>query len=649
MSSAQPLSRPAARGVVIALAAALLPQLGRLPWWVAALVAGAAAWRLWADRRGQGLPPRSVRAGVTAAAIAGVVWEYGTLVGLEAGTALVSALIGLKLVEVRSPRHARVVILGAYFLLAAEALHRQDLPVALYLGAALWLVTGAWLAAERETPDGGPLAHGRAAAALLGQALPLAAVLFLLFPRLPGPLWGMPEESGPAVTGLSDRLEPGAIGELARSDAVAFRVTFAEGEPPPGQRYWRGPVLTAFDGRRWTRREEQGRGGKPAVGSGGDGVRHTVTLQPHHRRWLLALDPPREAADGVQWAPGGNLLAEGPVREVRRYTVVSQPGARLEPERRPPGAFTDLPPGAHPRARELAGRWRGQSADDGAIIERALAFFREQDFTYTLTPPPLPERPVDGFLFETRAGFCGHFASSLAVLLRAAEVPARVVTGYLGAERRPEQDHWVVRQSHAHAWVEAWLPGEGWRRLDPTTAAAPQRVTEGLGGSLAGDEPVPLMAREGDGWLKGLRGRWEALEAAWDQWVLAFDARRQDSLLEGWGLGDWRWRAVALGFGGLLALGLAASWVLGGPRRPRPDPVRREWDRMGRRLGRLGLSPRPDEGPRDYAARVAAARPELAAAMDDLAERYVALRYGGGDTRRGRAAFRRAVRRFRPR
>jgi transglutaminase-like putative cysteine protease len=632
--------------MVAALAVAVLPHAGRLPLWVVALAAGAAAWRLWADRRGLGVPPRGARLLLTLAAIGGAAAHYGTLIGLEAGSALLAALVGLKLVEVRSRRDARTVILGAYFLLAAQALFRSDLPMALYLAAALGMVTAAWLTAERETAAGGLLSHARDAAALLGQALPLAAVLFLLFPRLPGPLWGLPDSSDSGVTGLSEHMEPGAISSLARSDAVAFRITFDGGAPPPGQRYFRGPVLTAFDGHRWSREEPNS--SRPRARYPAPGVRHTVTLQPHHRRWLFALDRPRTAPSRAALAADGSLIAEEPVRELRRYTVVSHLRARLDAGQRPPPALTALAPGAHPRARALAARWRHAAGDDAGVVARALAHFREQDFTYTLSPPPLPERPVDRFLFDTRAGFCGHFASALAVLLRAADVPARVVTGYLGAERHPEQDYWVVRQSHAHAWVEAWLPGKGWQRLDPTVAAAPGRTSDGLGRSVAAGDPVPLMARPGGGWLKELRWRWEALEVAWNRWVLAYDASRQDSLLGRLGLGDWRWRVGALALGGLLAVGLVALWVLGRPRGKARDPIRRQWDRVGRRLQRLGLGPHTGEGPRDYALRVAAARPDLAEAVQGLAARYVALRYAERDSRATRRDFRRAVRRFRP-
>jgi transglutaminase-like putative cysteine protease len=627
------------------LAAVAAPHAARLPLWLTAVVAAVGLWRVGMAWRGWSGPRRWLKVALTAGLGAGVAASYGTLVGLEAGTALITAMGALKLLEMRRRRDTLVLIYLGYFLVVTQFLYTQAVPVALYLLAGVWGLTAVLIAVTRETPGDRPWVHGRLAAVLVAQGLPLMVILFILFPRVSGPLWGLPEQ-GAAVTGLDDHLSPGAISRLSRSGAVAFRAEFADEPPAADRRYWRGPVFTRFDGRSW-RPPRRRAGEAPEAAGTGAPVAYTVMLEPHRQRWLFALDLPAVAPEGGRLSANMAPLAGERVRQVRRYRARSHPDFRLQPRRLPDRArYLRLPDEVQPRARALARGWRRAGADPAAVVERGLTYFRRGGFRYTLTPPTPGKAWVDGFLFETRAGFCGHFAGAYAFLMRAAGVPARVVTGYLGGAMHPGGDYMMVRQSDAHAWVEVWLDGRGWLRVDPTTAVSPERARDGLGGAVASGEPVPMMARPERSWLKAARLQLDALDTAWNRWVLAYGPELQRRLLSRFGLGEWPRMVVALAVALVAAGGLVAAWVLV-RRRPARDPAAAAFARFERRLARAGLVRSPGEGPRDFGRRAAAALPEQAAAVDAITDRYLRLRYaanaGPGELR----ALRRAVARLR--
>jgi transglutaminase-like putative cysteine protease len=482
------------------------------------------------------------------------------------------------------------------------------------------------------------------AARMLAQGVPLAALLFLFVPRLSAPLWGLPADHV-AKTGLSERMTPGFISELSLSDAVAFRVDFDREPPPPAQRYWRGPVLSEFDGEGWSI------SGGPAPGrferSSRDTVAYTVTLEPHDKLWLFALEFPAAlpVATGTEDVPRAagiatlsseqQLLALAPVTQPMQYRQVSRPGAdfpvgdraRLlleqEANRRLPPGFARLNPRTVALARELRDRF----ADDDALARAVLDHFHAEPFVYTLTPPRLGRNAQDAFLFDTRRGFCEHYASAFVFLLRAAGVPARVVTGYQGGEMNPRGNYMIVRQSDAHAWAEALIDGR-WRRFDPTAAVSPSRIEWGLGGALPFGEPVPLLARLDSSWQKSLQLAWDAVNHDWRHVVIGFNRERQQSLLRELALDERpAWHTAAL-ISGLCAswLGALLGWLTWKKRRR--DPVHAVWSALGLRLARAGLPREPQEGPLAYMDRATRRWPEFAAAFGVIGAAYAQLRYG---------------------
>lgn len=618
--------------VVIALAAVMAPQALHQPLAITVLAVVLGTWRLAAERRGWALPRASLR---TVAALVGfaAVWlTFRTINGPEAGSALLATMLALKLTETTTVRDCQVLVLLGFFVVLGEFLYTQELWVALWLLPSCWLLAAVLLAVSHPVVGFRPTVALRASGRYLALALPLMIAMFVLFPRVPGPLWGAPGGKGDAVSGLGDSMEPGAITNLILSDEVAFRVKFIEGEPPAA-RYWRGPTLHRFDGRRW----EQSWFKPPepvALEYLGGRVRYEVTLEAHNMPWLFALDMPESRPPGSELRYDYSLIDARLVRERKRYEVTSRTEfvAGGEQTARRLRWDLQLPERGNDRARELAQRWRaeadGKSDAAMAIVRQALTMFREQPFVYTLRPPRLGRQPVDDFLFGSQRGFCEHYASSFVFLMRAAGIPSRVVTGYLGGELNPWNDTWVVRQSDAHAWAEVWVDGRGWVRVDPTGAVAPERIESGLEEALPDGEFLPGEYLRSFDFLISLRDSWDAMDTAWNRFFLGYGPEMQREFVQLLGLEpDWQSLVTVLMVVVLLMLLALAAWLVY-THQPRPvDAARREWDRFCALLAREGVAPMPTEGPQDLARRAAEALPAKRATIEQVTAAYIAARY----------------------
>ena len=616
-----------------------------------ALAVAIGGGRVLAEHRGWRLPGPWLRAAVAVSATAGIVFSYRGWTGLDAGTALLVLMAALKLLETRGPRDHVILVFIGWFLCLATFLYRQDPAAAAWVLPAAWLLASSLLTVAR-SGDEPRLAHPfREAGAMLLSALPLALVLFVFFPRIAGHFWGVPSGER-AVTGLSEEMSPGDLSELSVNDTVAFRVRFDGTPPPPAERYWRGPVLTEFDGFTWTRPRAQVYF-RPAVEYAGDPVSYTVTMEPTGQRMLFALDLvkgwPRSLAE-QSW--DYQLWSPRPVDTVLQYHAVSHTrylaGVELGAALR--NSNLQLPDRRNPRARALGERLRERAGDDEAFVKSVLQLFRAQEFYYTLTPPRLERDSVDDFLFNTRRGFCGHFASAFTMLVRAGGVPARVVAGYQGGDWNPVGGYLIVRQSHAHAWSEVWLQGRGWTRVDPTAAVAPERVESGLDAALPEGEPVPGRMLRRSGFLWEARLLWDNAHARWNDWIVRFSAERQERMLESLGFEqpDWRQLGALLGLGLALGLALVSAWVAWQFRPRAADPAARGYQRFTDRLARRGLERAAYEAPRDFLARVVEARPDLAGAAGEITDLYLRLRYWPAADPRDLARLRSLVAGFRP-
>ena len=637
--------------VLGALAAAVAPHVPFLPGWISLLIAAAVAWRWAAERRAWPLPPRWLRVLVAIAATLVVLGTYRTLNGIEAGTAFLVLLAGVKLLETRGSRDLTVIVFIAYFLLYSALLRDQRLPQLPYLLAGGVFLTAALMRVHAGSAGDSARDVLTRTGALLLQALPLAVLLFVLFPRLPGPFWGIGTGES-ARTGLGDEMTPGDISDLSVSGAVAFRVRFSGELPPPAQRYWRGPVLHEFDGRSWRRPRAQAFPSQEVTYLG-EPVDYQITLEPTDRPWILALDipaewPEREAVRTYDF----QLVASRRLSEVSSFRLRSYPsfiaGVELPQSLRRKGL--QLPEEGNPRSRALARRLAAQYGDPRAIAQAMLTMFREQPFVYTLDPPKLAENAMDEFLFETRRGFCEHYASAFTLVMRAAGVPARVVSGYQGGEFNPLGGYLIVRQSDAHAWSEIWIEGRGWLRVDPTAAVAPERIERGLIGAMDEFEPVPGRLRDASNLWMQVSLRWDTLNDFWNERVVRFNAARQLDLLERLGVDDPDWRTLGLGMAASLAaffVGLSAylAWRFRPPARDWPARLH---DVVRRRLVRRGLQPQPPEGPVAFLERATAACPDLAADLAQIRDVYVDLRYGPLPTDADLRRLKHLVNRLRP-
>jgi protein-glutamine gamma-glutamyltransferase len=630
--------------VIGCLALTAAPHLPGVPLWITLFTATSAAWRVAVEALRWRLPPTWLRSAIAVGAMLGVLATYRTLNGLEAGSAFLMVMGGMKLLETHSRRDMTVVVFVACFLLFATFLFNQSLLRLPYMFGTVWLLAVTMMRIHQRAPMSVREAL-RWTARMLLQAVPVTVLLFLFFPRLPGQFWAMPARSK-ATTGLSGDMSPGDVAELSVSDEIAFRVKFNRPPPRPEQRYWRGPVLHDFDGRTWrmskvsyVERELQGIG---------PSYEYRIVLQPHQRTWVFALDAvtgwPRSTKRNFDY----QLLAHDAIATLSSFNLISHPSYLIDGELPHALRLTTLrlPEQRNPRARALARSLRAASADDAAFIRAVLNMFRTEQYFYTLEPPRLQLDSVDDFLFNTRRGFCEHFASAFAVLARAAGIPARVVTGYQGGEVNPMTDYLVVRQSDAHAWSEVWLQGRGWVRVDPTAAVAPERVQRGRQGTLIDNEPVTRrLFGEVDALLK-LRMTWDAVNTFWNDQVVSFSQEQQESILKKLGLEEMNWRALGIALMLCLAAFFTALslWLAWRFRPHNDDAVARAYQHLCRKLARRNLVRADHEGPNDYLQRVATQRPQLSTALAEIRELYIGLRYGpnpqGVQLRRLKAAVR---------
>jgi len=622
------------------IAGASLPHWSTVPAWVPGLLFVCIAWRLCGALWRWPLPKTLLRIALALLAFTAVLAQYQTINGVEAGSALLVVMVALKFLESHTHRDQLVLMIIAYFLVFASLLYDRGLLTLLYLLAFVWFTTVGLLQLGRAGPLLVSEVNMKLAGKLLLQAVPIMIALFLLFPRLPGPLWGIPGANMSGRSGLSDTMSPGDLTELGLSDVVAFRVEFLQRPPGPDRLYWRGPVLSNFNGRTWSSHGPGMRGRMlDTIEFRGEPIDYRVMLEPHGRRWVFALDMP------AQWPQDRDIRMESHYQLVRfprsirsrfDYEVTSYPQyqAREPLTDRQKDLYLRLPAGTNPRSQRLARGWRVQDPDPREIIRKALQIFRTEQFFYTLTPPPLGAHAADDFLFQTREGFCEHYSSAFTVLMRAAGIPARVVTGYQGGELNPLGEYFIIRQSDAHAWTEVWLEDEGWVRVDPTAAVAPDRIQFGLSGTrLAGNRiPGNAFAR-----LPGIRQMvlaWDAFNTYWNRWVLGYGPELQHALLRALGISRPHWSKLIVFAVATLALLLGAlgahlAWTYRHVRKR--DPALRYFVRFGKKLTRMNVPPRrPGEGPLDFSRRATLALPHASMDIERIATAYVQARYEPG-------------------
>jgi transglutaminase-like putative cysteine protease len=628
--------------VITSLFISMIPQLKSMPLHLLPITLLPIAWRLLAEFRGWQPMPGMKRVLATVFAVAALLGTYGGLMGRRAAVSMLVLMLALKLLETFRTRDARIVTSLSLFLCGTQFLFSQGVPMIIYIIACLLSSLIALMYLQRqeawqdlgEAPDNGRklFAELGFGLRLLAIALPIGLALFLFFPRWSSPLWGIPEDSLDARSGLSGSMSPGSIQSLFMDDSPAFRATFQGEIPSQGQMYWRGPVFWDFDGRRWQSgylSQNLPADNKPDPTTAA--FRYRVQMEPTEQRWLFALDYPALVPRASVLTMDYQLRARQPVTQLRDYLMASDPDFADSPKLRQTfrNKALELPPGFNPKTAELMAKWRSEANSASELVNRALAYFNREQFHYTLNPPLLSQHTVDEFLFSTKQGFCEHYASAFTVMMRMAGVPARIVTGYQGGWYNNIGSYVLVRQSDAHAWSEVWIAGKGWTRIDPTAAVAPSRVERGAMNSLA--ERRHVLDYE---WLRNIRNSFDLFQRGWNNWVVAFGAVNQSRLFSifGWEALDST-KLVMFMIGSILVISLIifllAPYLLKYRLRQNQDPLFRLWQKFIKKLNKAGLTVAPSMGPLELAENACERLTESDGDIIRISELYVLCRYSG--------------------
>ena len=612
--------------------------------WVPACFVVFAIWRYLIEKNNWAYPKLWLRLPLTIAGGIAVLVTYGSLFGRDASVGLLAVMISMKLLETRTKRDFVVMVVLSYFLTVNILLFTQAIWVFLAVLLALTGLTACLISVSHQSKQTtiSPQiwkVQAKLAGKLLLQATPIMLVLFVLFPRIPGPIWGIPQDAYSGMTGLSDSMEPGNISQLSLSSKIAFRVEFKSVIPANNQLYWRGPVLWHQEGRRWQMTSDSIPLPTETLETSGAATDYTITLEPHNRNWLLMLDLPDMASSTLPAEAhikhDMQVLSKEPIRTRIRYQGHSYLhytlGAELSEHERT--LALQLLEDENPQTRQLAAKWASENKSPTAIIEAALTMFREQPFVYTLAPPRLGKEPVDDFLFNTKRGFCEHYASSFVYLMRAAGVPARIVTGYQGGEINPNGNYLIVRQSDAHAWAEVWLQDKGWVRVDPTSAVSPDRIEFGIGTALPDSNLLPLLSRQDYPVLKNLYMNWDAVNNGWNQWVLGYDQAKQLALLKKLINKDIAWEDIGLILVvTMIALMLFVSYLLLRNNGVLLNPTNKIYQQFLKKLSKAGVTKLRHEGAIDFGKRAAKTLPNKAIEILEISALYSSMQYAKDKT-----------------
>ena len=625
--------------LLASLAVLLVTHTLNLPFWVIVVSVLLGVWRYISISKPIFMPNRWLL--VLLSLILGllIILSFKGLFGRDASLSLLVIMTALKLLETRSLRDYMLCIMLGFFLVGNLFLFNQSMATFGLSIAPLLLLTATLAKTSQINQQQINQQHSnqqdaafliKLAGKLLLQSLPIMLVLFVLFPRIPGPLWGIPQDAYSGMTGLSDNLQFGNISQLTKNSSIAFRVQFQAAIPPKNQLYWRGPVLWHQEEHDWLMASDNIGLPTENLTVTGAAIHYTITLEPHNRLWLLLLDMPSTIPTNTKRTHDYAIVANEPVRSRMRYDAVSYAHYQLEPQplnEREKIMALQITEGENPRTRVLAHTWLNLSPTQK--INTALKLFREQNFVYTLRPPLLGKDPVDQFLFSTKRGFCEHYATSFVYLMRAAGLPARIVTGYQGGELNPNGNYLIVRQSDAHAWAEVWLENQGWVRVDPTAAVSPARIEQGIGDALRDTDELPMMARHDFPLLKKAFLNWDNINNDWNQWVLGYDDKKQLEFLSKLSGKELSLTDLVIGMIVALLAAMAATAIFVLKKTTiKLNPAQKIYAKHLKKLKAIGLQPNIGEGVLDFGSRAALVLLQQKTAMLDIATRYNALQYG---------------------
>lgn len=643
MNVQQQVPRNALVWIIICLFAVVAPHALRLPFWVLLLYIVAAVWRIMVYRGRWSYPGNWVKVFMTLSGFIGIFASYRTVIGLEPTVALLLTAFALKLIELVHRKDAYVLLFLGYFICITEFLFTQDLLVTFYSLINVVLITTALVALHQPGEHQFNRGSLKLASVMLLQAFPLMVVIFFLFPRV-GPLWTVPIKSNTAKTGMSDFMKPGDVASLSQSGEVAFRAKFRGDIPPKSELYWRGLVFSKMQQGTWSGLgyyevplSEQ----RPAeIETDEDVMAYSIIMEPTQQNWLYGLRYARASTPGVMHTPDFRLFSPTPVESEYMYRARSWANATVEPQLSAWRRKTELklPPKGNTKTQQFALDLRATLDSDQEFLDAVLNKFNKEEYVYTLQPGLLQGRDaMDQFLFETRRGFCEHYASAFVILMRAAGIPARVVAGYQGGEINPVNKTVIVHQFDAHAWAEVWFEGRGWVRVDPTASVAPERIEWGLErameeeGSFLASAPLSALSYRKIPLINMLRLRYDALTYRWQSWVVGFDSEQQFDLLKDvFGeISARKFAALLLGSWALVLIPIAIS-LLFKRKTHEIRPLDKHYLAFCERLAALGVRREAGEAPAEFGARAVTALPALESQVEAITHLYNDLAYMEG-------------------
>ncbi len=632
--------------IAVSVVFVVTPHILRVPIWISITFFTLMIWRLTGSIFSWSLPKKNhwwFRIAVSLLAFAclfGIFISYHNIVGRDPGVALLVVLASFKLLEARTERDAYILICVGYILIITNFFFDESIFIAIFMLIATTILTSCFIVLNDRNRNLSTKKTLQLSSSLLLFSIPVMIVLFVFFPRVAGPLWKMPQDTHSAKTGISDKMSPGSISRLSQSNALAFRIEFLDGIPSNENLYWRGPVLWHTDGRTWSRDQAIAKSKMVNDLKSEKITNYYITLEATNKPWLYALDTVVKSNSGII-TQDAQLITSKPILKRKRYRASSSTQLSIvETNEEMLNKALQLPEKSHPKTKALANSWIETGLSKKQIINRALSIFSEQAFYYTLQPPLLNQDPVDEFLFDTKQGFCEHYASAFVVLMRAAGIPARIVTGYQGATKNPMGNHYNVYQRDAHAWAEVYFSEQGWIRIDPTSAVAPERVMQGI------EETFPDALNDGlftfdensltNNLLRRFRYSWDMVNYRWNTWVLSYNDERQLQLLNQLGIKEFNLNALITLIGGLF-LGLIITLMfialfLFRSSLSHADAASKYYYLFCQKISKLGFTKLNNEGPHDFSERIKKQLPELSNVLDEITLLYTNIRYNSDET-----------------
>lgn len=637
--------------ILVCQIAVIFPHTMRIPIWLSLFCFAMGAWGYFSVTNRCKRPPRLILIMLVIFSCSAIGYSYKTLIGQDAGVSLLMTMMSLKILEIKKHQDVILFVFLGYFLVVTNFLFTQSIGMAIYMFVVCIGLTSTLIMLSRHDSQLNLKENIKLATTIIFQAMPVMLILFVLFPRLPSPLWAMPKDQTHAISGLSENMSPGSISQLSKSDAVAFRVSFEDNPPANSTLYWRGPVLSHFNGKTWTMGSFYTRKSLVDINPLNDPINYTVTIEPHNQKWLFALDIASLIPNQSYMNHAYSLINNQTIKETKHYKISSHTNYIIDQTllNNDTEKYLQVPPNFNPKTKIWAQQLRAKHSDNAAIIKDVLKHIREQPFQYTLSPPLLGRNSVDDFFFQSRSGFCEHYAGSFTYLMRQLGIPARVVLGYQGGEYNKLGDYLIVRQSDAHAWSEVWLENRGWVRIDPTFSVAPERVERGIDAALPQRVSDGGLLRTNNRLLHSLIFYWDNVNYKWHRWVLGYNAQKQSSLLKKLGINITNWEDIAISImvtvgGFFILLGI---WLNLKKRKPKVDAAFHTYQKFCSQLKRIGFERRNHEGPVDFAQRVISDRQDLKTDIELITRFYVQLRYGSNPPKNLLSQFRNRVAKFR--